>query len=276
MDKKSALLDLYKSEALMKLGQVTALVSYCFRKAMLSYCLYENKTTRANVLMDFMRRIEANTSGVREMAKASIQTYKSSPYLKLPMGLLIRSCLMDSIQGLYFSVLDDKSFNEALHVFDQDYVKSLPSRFEAYQDKTYFIEDDELLKRIFGVQIEDMYSEYIDWTSFDEVIKCFKIANRKGHYTIATMFCQLKEEEKYKVLAPKLYAYYRQYSQYEHYSRMGHGDSLVSFDEDAPLMSKAYKYITTSTIMIVENMDGPDDIFRMLSWTKNGVERLVG
>lgn len=275
MNKESDLRNLCKSKSLLKLGQVTALVSYCFRKAMLSYCLYENKTTRTNVLMDFIRRIEANASGVREMAKATILTYKSSPYLKLPMGLLIRNCLMDSLQGLYFSTLEDDSFNIALHSFNQDYVKSLPSRFEAYQDRVGSFEDDVLLQQIFGLQIEDVFPEYIDWSCFDKKTRSFKIANKKGQYTLASMYCNLKKNEDYSFLASKLYAYYKKYSQYEHYSQMGNGDSLVPFDEDAPLMAKAYDYIVTATTMIAENIEGPAEVLGIMGRAKDEVEETL-
>ena len=103
----------------------------------------------------------------------------------------------------------------------------------------------------------------------------FKIANKKGQYTIASMYRKLKETEEYSVLASKLNAYYKKYSQYEHYSQMGHGDSLTSFDDDAPMMAKAFEYITTSTERIVGNTGCPTEIVGIMSRAKDEVVSIL-
>ena len=91
----------------------------------------------------------------------------------------------------------------------------------------------------------------------------------------ASMYYNLKKNEDYSFLASKLYAYYKKYSQYEHYSQMGNGDSLVPFDEDAPLMAKAYEYITISTATIVENMEGPTEVMGIMGRAKDEVEEIL-
>lgn len=121
------LADQSKSKALLKMGQATAVFSYFCRKALLAYCRLDNRDNRSDVLMDFVRRIEANTSAIRELVTVSIEQNNSTQYYKLPMGLLLRSCLLDSLQGLYISSLSVNAADEMITQFDQDYVRSLPS-----------------------------------------------------------------------------------------------------------------------------------------------------
>ena len=82
----------------------------------------------------------------------------SKSYLELPIGLLIRSCLIDSIVGLYLSAVDDKAASDIISDFNQDYVRSMPDRYEVYSDRCAASKlDDSLLKHMYGLQIEDNY-----------------------------------------------------------------------------------------------------------------------
>lgn len=100
-----------KSNNLLLLGQISAYISYYFRKVILEYCKVEGKSNRNNVLMEFVRRIESNSTAIRILVEASIKN-DSKSYLKLSIGLLIRSCLIDSILGLYLSAIDDTLAND--------------------------------------------------------------------------------------------------------------------------------------------------------------------
>lgn len=223
---------------------------------MLSYCRLENRDNRSDVLMDFVRRIEANSSGIRSLAEASIKG-NSTPYLKLPMGLLLRACIVDSIQGLYLSALSREDCEESIRKFNLDYVNSLPDRFEVYQDR--FVGESngpDELGWVYGLSIEDAFPNYIDWSNFNHETDHFAIKSNHRE-TLASMVKSIKSVDYYQGLGSKLNGYYRKYSQYEHFSQMGHGDSLVPFDEDSPMMAKAYEYVSEAALEIVKNIENP-------------------
>ena len=253
MEKNNALAEISKSKSLLKLGQVTATLSYFYRKAMLAYCAIKKRSVRTDVLMGFIRRIEANSSGIRELVRVSIRDNNSKPYFKLPIGLLLRSCLLDSIQGLYISSLQSEDAMYIINGLNLDYVRSLPSRFEVYSDREALKEMgiDEL-KLSFGLQIEDVFTPYVDLSTINDNA-FFAIKKRNGRLNIKTMYSHLREIDAYSDLSQHLYAYFREYSQYEHFSQMGHGDSLVPFDDDSPIISKPYEYISASAEYIVHS-----------------------
>lgn len=246
-----------KSHNLLQLGQSTAYISHYFRKSILEYCAVEGKSNRSNVLMEFIRRIESNTSAIRTLVEASIKN-KSKPYLKLSIGLLLRSCLIDSILGLYLSVLDEDTTNKIISKLNQDYVKAMPDKYEVYSDRCASIGlDDDFLRHLYGLQIEDNYPNHIDWSSFhkDENSKkgFFKIQSC-SRLTIANAYEFLKGDTRYSMLSKKLYAYYREYSQYEHFSAYACNSYTASYDDDNPSMAKPYEYITKAVEYIVTNM----------------------
>lgn len=246
-----------KSKSLFQLGQATAWISYCYRKTMLDYSRLENRNNRSDVLMDFVRRIEANSTGIRSLVETSIEG-DSTPYLKLPIGLLLRACIVDSIQGLYLSTLSAEDCEESIRKFNQDYVLSLADRFEVYEDR--FSKESVLtpmLRTIYGSSIEDAFPKYIDWSRIDHESKYFCIKKNKRE-SISSMAKAIKSVDQYKNLSSKLYGYYRKYSQYEHFSQMGHGDSLVPFDEDSPSIAKAYEYVSEAALEIVKSIGRPD------------------
>lgn len=104
------------------------------RNEMFEYCKVENKTHRSNVLMDFIRRIHANLYSVAILSRESIK-HGDKTMLKLPMGLVLRNCFMDSLYAFYLSSLDEARFEEEVTVLNKDYAYSLPSRKEVWADK---------------------------------------------------------------------------------------------------------------------------------------------
>ena len=246
-----------KSKNLLLLGQVTVYISYYYRKAILEYCGVDSKSSRSNVLMEFVRRIESNSSAIRTLVEMSIKK-ESKSYLKLSIGLLVRSCLIDSILGLYLSAIDDKLASDIISDFNQDYVRSMPDRYEVYSDRCAISKLDEgLLKHIYGLQIEDNYPNHIDWSAYhrDENSKSgfFKIQT-SSRLTIAKAYKFLKDDTRYSLLSRKLYAYYREYSQYEHFSVFAHGSYTASYDDDNPSMAKPFEYISKAVEFIADNM----------------------
>lgn len=216
---------------------------------MLGYCSGNNKTTHTNALMSLIRRIETNSSAIRELVKVSIDN-NSTSYLKLSIGLLLRSCLLDCILGLYLLLQDEDS---VLAEMERDYVKSLPDRFEVYADREGLSGMDEsLLKHIYGLQIEDQFCEQIDWSSLKSG---FFSIRKESKLSIKTLFNKLKSDSRLAKLSKKLYAYYKEYSQYEHFSLYGHRDSLSHYDEDSTSMAKAFQYVCEAMHFIVVRVD---------------------
>ena len=62
------------------------------------------------------------------------------------------------------------------------------------------------------------------------------------------------------MLSKKLNAYYREYSQYEHFSEYAHNRYTVSYDDDDPSMAKPYEYITKAVEYIVSNIQLSEQI----------------
>ena len=241
---------------------------------MLEYCRISGRDNRSDVLMDFIRRIEANASGIRSLVETSIEKEQSAAHLKLPIGLLVRGCIVDAIQGLYLSSLSFVEANEEIERINQEYVCSLPDRFGVYTDRVAVSEMDiQLLKNTYGLCIEDTFPHYIDWTSIQGGF--FEIKKAKKHLTIKSMVDCLGSSEQNKDLAKKLYSYYREYSQYEHFSQMGHGDSLVPFDEDYTVMAKAFKYVSLAAYYIQSNIVSPTVSTSLLEKSVDGINNLL-
>ena len=267
-----------KSKNLLSLGQVTTYISYYLRKAILEYCKVDGKSNRNNVLMEFVRRIESNSTAIRTLVETSIKK-DSKSYLKLPIGLLIRSCLIDSIVGLYLSAVDDKAASDIISDFNQDYVRSMPDRYEVYSDRCAASKfDNSLLKHMYGLQIEDNYPNHIDWSSYhrDESSRSgfFKIQS-SSRLTIAKAYKFLKEDTRYSSVAKKLYAYYREYSQYEHFSVYAHGSYTSSYDDDNPSMSKPFEYVAKAVRFIVSNMNISEQMERYCNESSKSVVKLM-
>ena len=74
------------------------------RKQMFDYCKVDNKTQCDLIMMDMVRRVECNVYSIMVLSKSSLQE-NGSIYLKLPIGLLLRTCVSDCLMGLYVSLL---------------------------------------------------------------------------------------------------------------------------------------------------------------------------
>lgn len=245
------------SPMLLQLGRASVYLSFYFRKIILEYCSIEEKSNRSNVLMEFIRRIEINASAIRSLVEVSIKN-DCKPYLKLSIGLLIRSCLIDSILGLYLSALNEDAASEIVSDFNHDYVKAMPDRYEVYSDRCAAIDLDEtLLKQLYGLHIEDNYPNYIDWSAYhkgDTSRTGFFKIKLTSRLTIAKAHRFLKKDKHYGELSNKLYAYYREYSQYEHFSVFAHESYTAPYDDDNPPMAKPFEYITKAIEYIGINM----------------------
>ena len=221
--------------------EATRLVN-ALRKAMLDFCKKKRKTQRSLLIMNLIRRIECNSFAIISLAKVALQT-NATPYLKLPIGLLLRSCFLDCISGLYISKLPLKDLNLYAQILREEYVKSCLEMEEVYMDKIADLHlPTDVLENLYTLQLEDTFLPYLsideEW-EVDQSKIPWKVKVSDKHITIKQMKEVLAIDPSLSSIACKLYAYYKYFSQYEHFSDNGHGDSLADFGEDNVSYEKA-------------------------------------
>ena len=101
--------------------------------AMQAFCKAKRKGRKRCAEMSLVRRVQCNLTAVSILARLSYK--KDSLYFKFPVGLLLRSCLVDTIYALYLHDMNAKEAEEEIEVLNKDYVKSLEGRFDVYKDK---------------------------------------------------------------------------------------------------------------------------------------------
>lgn len=232
------------------------------RHEMLEYCKVENKTHRSNVLMDFMRRIQANLYSVAILSRESIK-HGDSTMLKLPMGLVLRNCFMDSLYAIYLSSLDEARFEEEVAVLNKDYAYSLPSRKEVWIDKAQelgFIG----LEQWYDDMIVDHFNQYLkEYTiepNFEWSYKFLQNSEIRGSQSnkgisIERESRKLMEHEKFGPVTKSIFSYYKYFSQYEHFSEHAHGDTLAPFYQDNVSFPAAIKALNKGVNLILEQVD---------------------
>jgi hypothetical protein len=77
------------------------------------------------VMLDFMKRLHSNLLAL----KIIIPEFSENNTLALPIGLILRTCVTDSLTGFYLLTFsrDEESFNNELNVMSLDYINYLES-----------------------------------------------------------------------------------------------------------------------------------------------------
>lgn len=207
-------------------------------------------------------RIASNINSAAILACCSIKRDGTLIY-KLPVGLLVRNCLMDSITGMYISTMDKTRAELFLDCLNVDYVNALLEEMEVYQDKIPFQEESDLFVRtLYEEVLEDVYMKDLEMrtnlnTLLDSNSFMWKAKRRKdilpdyheADKSIKGKMEKLSMDEKRKVVVRRMYAYYKYFSQYEHFSERGTGDSLASFGEDNICLEKVFCHLKDSLLM---------------------------
>ena len=214
--------------------------------------------------MDFVRRIECNLYATALLAKTSMQ-HKNKAYLKLPMGLVLRNCFMDSIYAFYFTELTDGELEEEVSVLNRDYVKSLKYRKPVYIGilKEAGIENaDNLGDMMYPLTIEDTFTKYLSFETppdSDGFWSCVSDNEIRKEYTkdkkikgIDQIYRHLKSNTDYVNLIEAIYANYKYFSQFEHFSEYSCGDTLVPYGEDNISFPSALKVLRESMSFILQ------------------------
>lgn len=233
------------------------------RYKMLEYCKVENKTHRSNVLMDFIRRIHANLYSVAILSRESIK-HGDSTMLKLPMGLILRNCFMDTLYAIYLSSLDDAQFEEEVTVLNKDYAYSLPSRKETWIDKARELGFDTSVEDWYDDMIVDYFNQYLkeysiesnsSWSyKFLENSDIRESQVNKG-ISLERVSHKLMKHEMFGPVVKGVFSYYKYFSQYEHFSEHAHGDTLAPFYQDNVSFPAALRALNRGIKTILEQVD---------------------
>lgn len=211
------------------------------RGTMLEYCKRTDRTHRSDILMDFIRRIECNVYAAAVLARESGR-HKGNTYLKLPMGLVLRNCFIDSVYAFYLLELSDEEFEEEVSILNRDYVKSFKYRKPIFRDNVKGSGVEEEADLLYSLSIEDTFFEYL---SFDDkkreegIWPCIMDKDIRKTYSkklrstdLTKIYVYLSKICESNSLIERLYGYYKYFSQYEHFSEYSHGDSLAPWGED--------------------------------------------
>lgn len=240
------------------IGKQTTEICQELRRRMLDYCKRDDKQKRDLLMMDLVRRIECNLFAVLVLTRNAVNR-GGTTYLKLPVGLLIRTCLSDCIMGLYVSLLSGDEVEKLSQTLTEEYVSSLFSRAEVYKDKVRDIIPgyEELLEGWYTMQIEDHFGEYLkanpNATNFSEC-SIWKVDKTGKHITLQKMVEALLNNMKLKKIGERLYSYYKYFSQYEHFSEASHGDTLVDFGLDNVSFEKAMDALKNGIEIILKKV----------------------
>ena len=225
------------------MGQRAIQLCVELREQLMAYCKQENKGKRDLLLMDLMRRCECNLFAVFSLAKVSLEN-EGTTYLKLPVGLLLRSCFSDCIMGLFISTLSDADVEQLAQTLNEEYVASLFNRAEVYKDKVreFLPFDDKTLDGWYTTQLEDHFINYLVSNPQEENINVctfWRVEKTGMHVTLQKMVKALQKNEELNRIGTQLFAYYKYFSQYEHFSEAAHGDTIVDFGMDNVSYEKA-------------------------------------
>ena len=239
------------------IGRETTRLVNALRSAMLDFCKKKRKTQRSLLIMNLIRRIECNSFAIISLAKVALQT-NATPYLKLPIGLLLRSCFLDCISGLYISKLPLKDLNLYAQILREEYVKSCLEMEEVYKDKISDIGlPQSVVEGMYTLQLEDTFLSYLSfneqWELYPNQIP-WKVELSDKPVSIKQMKVALASKPSISTLVCQLYAYYKYFSQYEHFSDFGHGDSLANFGEDNVSYEKAINALEEGVELLLKKV----------------------
>lgn len=215
----------------------------------------------------------SNLYAVAILTKVSV-AMSNSVLFKLPIGLLLRNCYMDCLLGLYLSSVTEADAMEISEVLHIDYAKALFDEFEVYRDKVGGILpfNDEMLESIYTMNLEDNFLwAYEPNKTPDKTEPCgerylWKARNKKevrnlisenevkNELNIKVVFENLQRTPQYSSYAKNLYAYYKYFSQYEHFSESGFGDAIADFSNDNVNFEMALVRLEESISVIQEEL----------------------
>jgi len=214
------------------------------------------------VFLDLLKRIKANLRGCRDMLfeLSLLDPNRDNFEKKIPLSILMRSCIADCLTGLYLASFDREGFAEELDVLNLDFVKYLgsmiPLEIELYN--TLF-EDREDAQR----HLDERHEGFSKWLQSDigEAWKTKKPVDFRSDKTRTNKIDFLGIHQRLKEAAPELrtfsymYNFYRYYSQYEHFTSAGRELYNSPFEKEIGLMERALASIMHSVLLLFSTLD---------------------
>lgn len=199
----------------------------------------EERTSKDIVCLYLLFAIEKNIFSVNILLRIKYNGYSEATYLKMPIGLLLRACCEYAITSTYLLQLKEEQLHQELRNRKAEYSFSLLERERVYIDNVNSVDksfSDELASHLYELNLEDWFLDDLSITAADNDLKAIKPnkAERQDRNIgksrqIAEMYRELQENNSY---VEAIYAYYKYFSQYEHFSFEGFGDAFVPFDSD--------------------------------------------
>lgn len=221
------------------------------------------RDSRTETLGMILFRILRNLRGVYALADVSVR-HGDSVFLKLPVGLILRNCLMDGIIALHIAQNDSEACDKYNALCNRDYVSALFQEFEVYRDKQISGFDDVMTEHMYTMVIEDVYLQDLRPSGAEIGPMCERSMWQAKEYKEIYEGCQRSDADLRRIkdkladsialgdCAKSLYAYYKYFSQYEHFSQRGNGDSIVDFGDDNIRFEKAFTHIESCIAYLVE------------------------
>ena len=163
---------------------------------------------------------------------------------QLPIGLLLRCCYTDCMFALYIQRAGKEQAHEELNLRTIEYANSMLERKEVYKDQvksTGKIFDDVFIDHMWELTMED---NFLGLLTLDDNLKELTVIKQSKKQLKDSGFSKqnsiktkdivdfLVDIPELKLMATRLYHYFKYFSQYEHFSENGQGDVLASSKKD--------------------------------------------
>ena len=163
---------------------------------------------------------------------------------QLPIGLLLRCCYTDCMFALYLQRAGKEQAHEELNLRTIEYANSMLERKEVYKDQvksTGKIFDDVFIDHMWELTMED---NFLGLLTLDDNLKELTVIKQSKKQLKDSGFSKqnsiktkdivdfLVDIPELKLMATRLYHYFKYFSQYEHFSENGQGDVLASSKKD--------------------------------------------
>ncbi len=224
-----------------------------------------NREDRIGIIISIIHRITRN---LRAIAILCVESGKkeNSIFMKLPVGILIRNCLMDGILAMHIANNDDQVCRNLMALSNQKYINALFEEFEVYRDKISDSFDDIASEHMYTMALEDTYLNELELNDKNTTIEplreryMWKARNinkiyegcKKTDIEIKSIRNSLCNDIKFGECVTNLYSYYKYFSQYEHYSLRGNGDSLADFGCDNIRFEKTIIHLDACLKLLIE------------------------
>ncbi len=255
-----------KSIWLIICNQITNLLNYIFEyHDVLKE--HSNRVDRIGVIISIIHRIIRNLRAIAILAVESGKK-ENSIFMKLPVGILIRNCLMDGILAMHVANNDDQVCKNLMALSNRNYINALFEEFEVYRDKLGDSFDDITSEHMYTMALEDTYINELELNKKNTTIEplneryIWKAPNIKDIYDgckktdieIKSIRNSLCNDNRFGECVKNLYAYYKYFSQYEHYSQRGNGDSLADFGFDNIRFEKTIIHLEACLRLLIEEI----------------------